>query len=355
MDMECSRQEMLEILKKVAKRMVNIQNEGLNETCPISIINIECWEWPQGVGMYGLFKYFEETGDQEYLDYMLGWYNRRIEEGLPEKNVNTMAPMLTLAHLYEETQNTSYLELCKEWAAWCFEKMPRTEEEGLQHIVSGATNEQQLWDDTLFMTVLFLAKMGKILDRQDYIDESVRQFLLHIKYLYDKKTGLWFHGWTFKGRHNFAEALWARGNCWYTAGVVDYIDILDLNGPVKQYLIDTLNAQVKMLAEIQESGGMWHTLLDDPGSYVETSATAGFGYGILKAVRKGYIDKKFEATGRLALAGVMKNIDEEGTVQQVSYGTGMGKSLDDYRKIPICPMTYGQALAILILSEGLKR
>jgi hypothetical protein len=32
----------------------------------------------------------------------------------------------------------------------------------------------------------------------------------------DTTTGLWFHGWQFDGNgggHNYAKALWARGNC----------------------------------------------------------------------------------------------------------------------------------------------
>ncbi len=62
-----------------------------------------------------------------------------------------------------------------------------------------------------------LAKIGKVLGKESYVEEAKYQFLLHIKYLYDAKTGLWFHGWTFEeGRHNFADAHWARGNCWIT-------------------------------------------------------------------------------------------------------------------------------------------
>jgi unsaturated rhamnogalacturonyl hydrolase len=40
---------------------------------------------------------------------------------------------------------------------------------------------------------------------------------MHINYLMDTTTGLWFHGWQFDGKgggHNYAKALWARGNCW---------------------------------------------------------------------------------------------------------------------------------------------
>ena len=74
---------------------------------------------------------------------------------------------------------------------------------------------------------------------------------------------------------------------------------------------------------------------------------------MLKAARKGYIDQKYKETGMRALRYVMDNILEDGTADNVSYGTGMGRDLDHYRNIPLCPMTYGQALAILILMEGL--
>ena len=85
-----------------------------------------------------------------------------------------------------------------------------------------------MWDDTLMMSVLPLAKIGLLLDRPHYVEEAKRQFLVHIKYLFDRQTGLWFHGWTFDGRHNFAGALWARGNCWVTIAIPEIIEMLDL-------------------------------------------------------------------------------------------------------------------------------
>jgi len=344
------------LIDKVAHKMQHLGNEtGLAEECPISIIAMDTWEWAQGVGLYGLYKYYRETGETRVLEFLVEWYEHNLDKGLPEKNVNTLCPMLTLSYLAEETGREDFLTLCREWAQWVMEEMPRTKENGLQHIVSGNVNPGQLWDDTLFMTVLFLARAGKLLGREDYLAESVRQFLVHIKYLTDRKTGLWYHGWTFEGSHHFAGALWARGNCWYTAGVVDYLDIVDdLDPGVKHYLLDTLQAQVAALEKLQHQDGMWHTLLDDPSSYVESSATAGFSYGILKAVRLGYLDSRYLSVGYRAAQAVISQISEDGTVQNVSYGTGMGETLEAYRSIEICPMTYGQALPILMLTEVMR-
>ena len=44
-------------------------------------------------------------------------------------------------------------------------EMPRTEQGGMQHMTLAEENHQQMWDDTLMMTVLPLAKIGKLLNR----------------------------------------------------------------------------------------------------------------------------------------------------------------------------------------------
>jgi unsaturated rhamnogalacturonyl hydrolase len=51
---------------------------------------------------------------------------------------------------------------------------------------------------------------------------------------------------------------------------------------------------------------------------------------------------------------VLASIDRDGMVANVSYGTRMGRDLQFYRDIPIHPTGYGQALAILCLTEGLR-
>ncbi|GJM68596.1 hypothetical protein HMSSN036_08120 [Paenibacillus macerans] len=186
------------------------------------------WNWPQGVGLYGIYKYWRLTNDQRALEIINEWFHARIREGAPPKNVNTMAPLLTLAFLYEDTGNRTYLPYLEDWAEWVMHDMPRTKEGGLQHMTYGPENKNQLWDDTLMMTVLPLAKIGKLLNKPEYLEEAKKQFLIHIKYLTDRKTGLWYHGWTFEGNHNYAEALWARGNCWITIAIPEMIEILEL-------------------------------------------------------------------------------------------------------------------------------
>ena len=121
---------------------------------------------------------------------------------------------------------------------------------------------------------------------------------------------------------------------------------------MERILKGALENQVSALADCQAESGMWHTLLDDPDSYEEASATCGFAYGILRGVHAGILDAKWESVARKALRPILSLISDEGVVEQVSYGTPMGRiSKDFYKTIPIQPMPYGQALAILFLIE----
>ena len=316
------------------------------------------WEWTHGIGLYGMYKYYELTEDKKTLEIINGWFNSHFQEASTTKNINTVAPFLTLAYLYEDTKKKSYRPYLEQWMEWVMYEMPRTEENGLQHIVYNSENPQQIWDDTLMMSVLPLAKIGKIFNNTAYIEEAKKQFLLHIKYLADKKTGLWFHGWTFKGRHNFANALWARGNCWITIAIPEFIELLDLaeGEAVRESLLDALKNQVEALSKCQDkTSGLWHTVLDDKSSYLEASATAGFAYGILKAVRKRYIDKKYEKVAIEAIHGLLNHIDDNGELKNVSFGTPVFNSIQEYKDIPLTSMPYGQSMAILCLSEYLHR
>ncbi|MFE8046346.1 beta-galactosidase BglB [Brenneria goodwinii] len=335
------------------KNQGRFQEPNLDGT-PGDYISFDSWEWPQGVGIYGLVRLWEFTKREDIYQLIERWFEKQFNAGLPKLNVNTTAPMLPLSLFWAHTKNPRYQEILDSWANRVINELPRTPEMGFQHIVSDGVNDMELWDDTLFMVVLFLAHYGTVSGRKELVAEAVRQFLLHARYLNDPETGLWFHGWSFKEKNNFARARWARGNSWITVGILEFIELAELDPGVQQYLLGCLQTQVDKLLNLQTSSGAWHTLLDHPDSYEEISATAGFGYGLLKGARLGIGDDAWRQAGLRALQAVCDNIDQDGTVGNVSYGTRMGKTLQFYKDIPIQPTGYGQALAILCLTEGIR-
>lgn len=356
-----TRAEVVRLIGRLTDNLVNIEDTTgefllrLEDGRVIDTKGWAGWEWTHGIGLYGLFKYHQLTSDPKAMAVIRDWFDARLAEGTPTKNINTVCPFLTLACLHELTPNHIWVPYLETWAEWVMHEMPRTREGGLQHIVYNSVNDQQMWDDTLMMSVMPLAKIGMLLNRPDYVEEAKYQFLIHTQYLADRETGLWFHGWTFDGNHNFAKALWARGNSWITIAIPEFIELVGLpeGDALRKHLISTLNRQIATLARHQDASGLWHTLIDDEGSYLEASATAGFAYGLMKAVRKRYIGSEYLPMAEKAVRGVIDNISENGELQQVSFGTAMGSDLDYYRNVALTSMPYGQAMAILCLSEYL--
>ncbi|KAF2021832.1 glycoside hydrolase family 105 protein [Aaosphaeria arxii CBS 175.79] len=322
------------------------------------------WEWTHGIGLYGLYHYYTLTGDASTKTIMLEWFAKQLGKGTT-KNINTMSPFLTLAYLYEDTGDKTYVPWLDTWAEWVMHGLPRTRYGGFQHETYNSFNKNELWDDTLMMSALPLAKIGLTLNRPEYVEEAKRQFLLHCQYLFDPTTGLFFHGWKFAGEeeeglgHNFAKARWARGNSWLTIVIPDFVELLELKegDPLRQFLLGLLDAQCRALKKHQQENGLWRTLIDVPleeGSYEEASATAGFAYGMLKAVRKRYVGEEFLEPAVRAIKAVLGKINEEGELQDVSFGTAMGHDLKHYKDIPITSMPYGQAMAIMALGEFVR-
>lgn len=336
------------ICSKILSQIQNEQKEDDN-----ILLNMDIWDWSQGVALYGMWNYDQLTGDRRTRDYLLRWFDEKLS--LPQvQNVNTMAPLLTLCFLYEATGRRSYLDFCLSWGRWVLDEMPKTRMGGLQHVTIDSSNEQQLWADTVFMTVLFLAKLGQVSGQEAFSSEAKKQLMLHIRFLSDPKTGLWYHGWSFLRGDHFAGAFWARGNCWFTMAAAELLEQMTLESWVRDVILDAYRLQAETLCHLQHESGLWHTLLDDPTAYLESSGSAGLAYGLLKGARLGLLDASCREAGLKAAKAVLGQIDSNGKVQNASYGTVVADNLEYYRQVPCRFTGYGQSLALMLLTEMMR-
>nr|WP_321307125.1 glycoside hydrolase family 88 protein [uncultured Sphaerochaeta sp.] len=325
---------------------------------------IEEWDWPQGVGLLGLSKLQKVNREEKYDAFLAEWYRKNFEIGLPSRNVNTTAPFLVLLDYATRTGNKAYLEECKHQAYWIMENLPRTKENGFQHVTSAIggdrqavrLNENQLWIDTIFMAVLFLYSYGQRFDDTSCIEEAIQQVLVHIKYLYEKENGLFYHGWSFNRNDNFGKIFWCRGNSWFTLGITEFL-AMDTKHPlpesIRKFLIDTYRAQVKSLSQLQRKSGLWSTVLTDSSSYEEVSGSAGIAAGIYRGLNLGLLDDSYRCVADYAIAAICENVSDDGIVKNVSAGTAIGMDSDFYKRILIRPMAYGQSLTLMALIEAL--
>ena len=186
------RTELYRVSTQILENIINDEKNDNN-----ILFDMDIWDWSQGVALYGIWKYYRLTGERRYLEYLTQWFDTKLNRPIVH-NINTMAPLLTLCFLYEETGREEYRDYCESCAEWLLDGLPKTEMGGFQHVTIDSDNNQQLWADTVFMAVLFMGKIASITGDERYAGECKKQFMLHIHYLSDKKTGLWCHGWSFE-------------------------------------------------------------------------------------------------------------------------------------------------------------
>ncbi len=179
------------------------------------------------------------------------------------------------------------------------------------------------------------------------MEEATYQFLLHVQNLMDRETGLWFHGWNYEGgitlpgRVGRGQQLAHHGDPGFsgTGGSPE-----ERGTALSDYSPRRTDCR---LGKMPDDSGLWHTLLDDPHSYLEASATAGFAYGILKAVRKRYVGQHYAGVAEKRFAELCRIFRRRGAAADlIWHRDGVRPRL--YRQIPLTSMPYGQAMAILV-------
>lgn len=300
-------------------------------------MNINHFDWVPGVGLYGIFSAYEAVKEKSYLQFLIDWSDKYIDKAYEMKTVNSTAPLLTVRKLYNITQNEKYLHVCRDLADDIITNAPRTAYGGLEHTVTEDVEgfENQIWSDTLFMACLFLLEMQE----KKYVDFAVEQFMIHHKYL-AAEDGLYYHG--FNGGDHMSAVKWGRANAW-----IIYSSAVLYEKTKNSDIAAVIRRHAEALKQVRRQDGGYGTILDEPASYTELSATAGIIAGIKKAVSAGALDSSFEQMCDTKI--ITDNINANGELMHVSTGTPIMPDKQAYMSIPICPTLYGQGLAVLAL------
>lgn len=180
-----------------------------------------------------------------------------------------------------------------------------------------------LWLDDLYMSVPALAQMGKVTGETSHYDDAVKQVLQFAGRMFVREKGLYMHGWV-QGMDVHPAFHWARANGWALMAKTELLDVLPENHPGRAAVLDLLRAQIRGLAACQSGQGLWHQLLDRNDSYLETSASAMFVYGIARAISRGWINRDAHlAMLHSAWNAVAARVNAQGQVEGTCIGTGM--------------------------------
>lgn len=314
------------------------------------------WDWQPGVGLYGLIRAYETIGEQRYLEYSRHYIDRLLEVDQVSYSINGSMLFEIVLKLYEHCREDRYQTELRYYLRWLLRSAAKCENGCFEHSWT-ETNihlTEQVWIDTLFMAGIVLADSYRVLGREDSRAEVLQQFAAHQVCLQDAGTGLYRHLYDGHSNGHMAGVYWGRGNGWMAASSVDVLEALGTSDPVYQNMIDSFRRQMATIRQVQDADGMFHTILDNPTTYLEMSATAALGYAALKGVRLGLLDEPFKDVGEKAVRVLMEHVKPDGVVDRVSSGTSGFIAYEDYNQIAIAPRLYGQALAILMLTEYLR-
>ncbi|WP_405117231.1 glycoside hydrolase family 88 protein [Paenibacillus sp. FSL K6-1217] len=318
-------------------------------------MDMDHWDWVPGVGVISLLEYGTVAGKGEVIEYLLHWVGRNKQQAEGVRVINSLAPYAVFPELYRLTGDPWYLSTAQEIAGWILESAPRTREGALEHTVTEAVEfPEQVWADTVYMAVLFLARLAGLTGDRELAAAAVQQTLLHLRLLQDPATGLLFHGWNSGAGSHMSAARWARANAWVTLAVPEIVAGTGSLTAVPQELYNRYRRLASALRQAQGAGGLWHTVLDRPDYYGETSASAGIACGFLKAVKSGLLENSYLESVEVALAKILPLIREDGEVQGVSGGTPVMPSIEAYNRIERYPAVYGQGLVMQLLTEALN-
>src|SRR5215212_4499783 len=307
------------------------------------------WQYVNGVLTVGMLRLSNVLNDQKYADYPrknfsfifdnLDYFKRIFDGGAnpeyrPVFRIGSLddcgSMSAGLLDIYAFDKRKDYLDYLNRVGDYIINKQVKFPDGTLAR---NAPRQMTLWADDLYMSVPYIARMGKLTGDNRYFDFAIKQVENFNRYIFDSTTGLYFH--TFYNDENMnGVARWGRCNGWVALAQVELLNNLPANHPKRAELTKLLLRQVVGFSRYQDTSGMWHQLLDRPESYLESSVTAMYVYTVAKAVNEGWINKRFITIAQRGWDALAKKITADGQIPDICIGTSVEEDISYYYNRP---------------------
>jgi unsaturated rhamnogalacturonyl hydrolase len=182
---------------------------------------------------------------------------------------------------------------------WLERDAPRAADGTLFHLLSG----REVWVDTVYMVVPFMALAGRP-------ELAVAQLEGHRGRLC--RDGLYSAIWSEDSGTLRRADRWGGGNGWVVAGIARALRL------APELRRTGLGAHAREVLDaclaLRRPDGLFHDVLDDPTTFVETNAAQMFAYAALVGAADGWLPPSYADAGRDLLAAAARTIDELGRV-----------------------------------------
>ncbi len=306
-------------------------------------IGYPAWDWGEGVAWHGVAEAGIRLNDPDLLDAATGWLHRHQQ--IQPRELREVIPGLVATTVHKANGDRIALEQAR-LAAALLETNPRN-----VHGVYEDSKDIPVWIDYWYEIAPFLTDMSEITADPRFREWAAEQSFAFVHACWDASESLYHHAYYDLNRRN-SQWFWARANGWAAlAGVEMLTDLADLPA-LPAILLNVLRRQVARAQELQDQSGLWHTVMDQPSTYLEVSASVMLALAIKRAVARGYVEPAFESVADRAFAACLDYVDEEGNVNQVSGETPPG-DIAHYNSIPLGVYPWGQGFMVLAMLEWL--
>ncbi len=315
------------------------------------------WFWGDSTGVEGLLDASEILGDPKYRHFVYGllkgWIGRDIENRAWEYT----APGIALLRVYEALGDPALLRKALSHANYLagfrqttegayvryhnahFDRPPKipsekaepdNDSENLRGLVDGGPC---IFVDNMHFDGPFYVRLYRNTNESHHRDLALKNILSSIGVLFDEKADLFYHFW-IEAEKRPNGIFWGRGQIWAILGIVQTLSGLPEDDTNRSKLLGVLQRLAKRLIETQDPSGHWHTVIDNPSTYLETSIAAGVTAAFYTALQHGFLDEQVIPTADKALEAALSKVLPDGLVDGVSYETYPSLRTEHYARMP---------------------
>jgi unsaturated rhamnogalacturonyl hydrolase len=311
--------------------------------------NYRVWGFGEAIALRGLLRAGDVLDDPAPLGFVHGILRSWLGRGVARTNEDHVGAGRELLELHRRTRDPQFLDAARKLAA-LNESFPIGSNGQRYHRGDTPGWRWQIWVDCMDVDGPFLAALAHATGEARYFDQAVGELLGYARTL-QSDNGLLFHGFERDcGRNG---ELWARGNGWALMGLVDTLIALPRAHPAWAELQQRTVALVEALAATQDSSGMWHTVIDDPATYLESTLATMAAYAVREGIEHCVLDARHADMERKARAAMHAQVAPDGALQRVSDATPVGARAV-YATRPFGVFPWGQGPLLLALCQEVE-
>lgn len=295
------------------------------------------WDYPMGVVLAGMLLTADVTGDARYQEYVLKnfdfifdhepFFRKQAElfgrpRGLGRllfmRDLDSCGAIgAALVKAYAKKQDPRYRKTIDFIADYISHKQMRLADRTLAR---PRPQPVAVWIDDAYMSIPFLAQMGRLAQDRAYFDDGARQVIGMSALLQNKETGLYDHSW-FENTPNDPKFYWGRGCGWMVMAMAELLSVMPEDHPDRETVLAIFRKAAQGVAATQGGMGLWHQMLDKTDSYLETSASAMFTFAIARGVNRGWLSVAYAPVAQAGWQALATRVRPDGQIEGICVST----------------------------------